>query len=182
MGGPISLLLAQRHPDLVRGMVLEATSLEWRATWWDRLTWRGLVVLEVVPPVARLAVARTACAVRRLANANPEIEPYLGWIQAEARRGDPTGIIEAGRALAPLRRPAASPARSGLPGVGGHHHPATTPVTPAKQRSLASVLAATTFELAADHFAFWAHAKEFSDVTRQAVDDVVSRLVAAEQS
>jgi len=179
MGGPLSLLLAQRHPDLVRGMVLEATSLEWRAKWWDRLSWRGLVVMEVFLR-SRASRWLGRVAVRRLANSNPEIEPYLGWIQAEARRGDPAGIIDAGRALASydargfagaIRRPAAVV-------ITTHDHA----VTPAKQRILASVLNATTFELDADHFAFWAHGKEFSEVTRKAADDVVSRLVVASPS
>ena len=30
MGGPISMLFWRRHPELVAGMVLEATALEWR--------------------------------------------------------------------------------------------------------------------------------------------------------
>ena len=47
---------------------------------------------------------------------------------------------------------------------------------PAKQRALAAAVGARVFELAGDHFCFWANAKEFADVTRQAVDDVVSRL------
>ena len=32
MGGPISLLTAQRHPEFVRGIVLQATALEWSGT------------------------------------------------------------------------------------------------------------------------------------------------------
>ena len=31
MGGPISMLLARRHPDLVRGLVVQATALAWNA-------------------------------------------------------------------------------------------------------------------------------------------------------
>ena len=52
-------------------------------------------------------------------------------------------------------------------------------VRPAKQRALAAALGARTFELAGDHFCFWANAKEFADATRQAADDVVSRLPVA---
>jgi pimeloyl-ACP methyl ester carboxylesterase len=99
MGGPISLLLAQRHPELVSAMVLEATSQEWQSTVWDRITWRGLMILEIFLR-SRAARWLGRRAVHRLAEANPEIEPYLGWVQAEALRGDPTEIIEAGRALA----------------------------------------------------------------------------------
>ena len=52
-------------------------------------------------------------------------------------------------------------------------------VRPAKQRELAAALHADRFELAGDHFCFWAKAKEFAEVTRLAVDDVVNRLQGA---
>ena len=39
MGGPISLFVAQRHTELVSAMVLQATSLEWRATKQERALW-----------------------------------------------------------------------------------------------------------------------------------------------
>ena len=32
MGGPVSFMVQQRHPDFVRGMVFQATSMEWRGT------------------------------------------------------------------------------------------------------------------------------------------------------
>jgi 3-oxoadipate enol-lactonase len=176
MGGPISLLLAHRHPELVSGLVLEATSQEWQSTVSDRLTWRGLMVLEIFLR-SRAARWLGRRAVRRLAEANPQIDPYLGWIQAEARRGDPTEIIEAGRALAHYD------ARPFAPGLG---LPAAVVVTtedravrPSKQRALAAAVSGRVFELAGDHFCFWADAKEFSDLTRIAVDDVVSRLPVA---
>lgn len=173
MGGPISLLLAHRHPDLVQGLVLEATSQEWHATLADRLTWRGLVLMEIFVR-SRWARILGRRAVRRLADGNPAIEPYVGWIQAEARRGDPADIIEAGHALADydarpfarsLRRPAAVVLTT-----------RDRAVRPAKQRLLAAALEAPVYELVGDHFCFWANPKEFADTTRQAVDDVVSRL------
>jgi len=175
MGGPISLLLAQRHPDLVQGLVLEATAQEWHATLADRLTWRGLVLMEIFVR-SRWARILGRRAVRRLAEGSPAIEPYVGWIQAEARRGDPADIIDAGHALS---------AFDARPFAAGLHLPSAVLLTtrdravrPAKQRALAAALEAPAFELAGDHFCFWANAKEFADVTRQAVDDVVSRLAA----
>ena len=42
MGGPISMLLARRHPDLVAGLVAQATALEWSGTLRERLRWRFL--------------------------------------------------------------------------------------------------------------------------------------------
>ena len=176
MGGPISLLVAQRHPALASGLVLEATSLEWQSTVSDRLTWRGLMILEIFLR-SRAARWLGRRAVRRLAEANPEIDPYLGWIQAEARRGDPTEIIEAGRALSHFDARPFAP-RLGLPAAVV----VTTEdraVRPAKQRALAAAVGGRVFELAGDHFCFWADAKEFADLTRIAVDDVVSRLPVA---
>jgi pimeloyl-ACP methyl ester carboxylesterase len=176
MGGPISLLMAHRHPDVVQGLVLEATSQEWHATLTDRLTWRFLVVMEIVLR-SRWARVLGRRAVRRLAENNPAIEPYIGWLQAEGRRGDPSDIIEAGRALsnfdarpfaAAIGKPAAVVLTTGDRGV-----------RPAKQQALAAAVGARIFELPGDHFSFWANTKEFADVTRQAVDDVVSRLPVA---
>jgi pimeloyl-ACP methyl ester carboxylesterase len=176
MGGPVSLLLARRHPDLVAGLVLEATSLEWRASWWDRLTWRSLFLMEMFLR-SRASRWLGRLAVRRLANFNPEIEPYLAWIQAEARRGDPAAIIDAGHALARYD------ARTFVTAI---HRPTAVVVTThdhavgaRKQAALANAIDAERFELDGDHFSFWSHGKEFSEVTRRAVDDVVKRLVAA---
>ena len=39
MGGPVSLHLTRRHRDLVAGLVVQATALEWRATLRERLHW-----------------------------------------------------------------------------------------------------------------------------------------------
>jgi 3-oxoadipate enol-lactonase len=52
MGGPIGLLLARRHPDLVRGLVLCATASNWRtprmrAVWWSMAALR--LALGVAP-------------------------------------------------------------------------------------------------------------------------------------
>ena len=44
MGGPISMLFARRHPQLVDGLVVQATALEWSGTRMERLTWLWLPV------------------------------------------------------------------------------------------------------------------------------------------
>ncbi len=172
MGGPIAMLLAHRHPDLVSAMVLEATALEWRSTVGDRLSWRGLRVLEAFlrSRASRWFGRRT---VRRLAEWNPELEPYLGWVLAESRRGDAADLTDAGRALSRYD------ARSFAASLHGPSAVVFTTrdhlVKAAKQRALARAVDARVIELAGDHFSFWANAKEFADVTREAVDDVVSR-------
>jgi pimeloyl-ACP methyl ester carboxylesterase len=176
MGGPITLLLAHRHPELVSGMVLEATALEWRSTISDWLSWRGLVLLEAFMR-SRASRWFGRHAVRYLDERNHDLEPYLGWILAESRRGDPADVTAAGRALS---RYDARPFASGLRVPSAlvfttHDHL----VRAKKQRALARAVDARVFDLDGDHYAFWANAKEFADVTREAVDDVVSRLPAA---
>ena len=42
MGGAIAQLVARRHPDIVSGLVLCATTDQWRDNWRMRLAWRGL--------------------------------------------------------------------------------------------------------------------------------------------
>ena len=171
--GPIALLLAHRHPDLVRGLVLEATALEWKATLRDRFSWRGLVLMEAFLR-SRMSRWFGRRAVRVLANRNPELEPYLGWVLAESRRGDAADIADAGRALSRYdARPfAASLDRPAAVVLTTQDHLVKAP----KQRALADALDARIFGLDGDHFAFWGTAKQFADTTRQAVDDVVSRL------
>ena len=48
-------------------------------------------------------------------------------------------------------------------------------VRPRKQRALAAAVGATVFEIDGDHLCTLQQGKEFADVTRQAVDSVVSR-------
>jgi pimeloyl-ACP methyl ester carboxylesterase len=176
MGGPIALHLADRHPGLVSGLVFEATALEWKTTIGDHLSWWGLGLLN---SFLRSRASRWfgRRAIGWLLNWNPDLEPYLGWILGEARRSDAADIIDAGKALSRYdARPFAS--SLGLPSAlvfTTHDHM----VTAAKQRALATAVDATVFELTGDHFAFWTNAKEFADVTVEAVDDVVSRLKAA---
>jgi 3-oxoadipate enol-lactonase len=176
MGGPISLLLSHRHPDVVSGMVLEATALEWRSTISDWLSWRVLVLLEAFMR-SRASRWFGRRAIRYLDERNHDLEPYLGWVLAESRRGDPADIAAAGRALSHY---------DARPFAASLHVPSAVVFTtrdhlvkPKKQRALARAIDGRVLELAGDHFAFWANAKEFADTTREAVDDVVNRLPAA---
>jgi pimeloyl-ACP methyl ester carboxylesterase len=171
MGGPISLLLAERHPELVQGLVLEATAQEWHTTLTDRLTWRGLVLMEMFVR-SRLARILGRRAVRRLAEGNPAIEPYVGWIQAEARRGDPADIIDAGRALssfdarlfaARLQLPAAVVLTTGDRPCARPCNAPAAPSAPALRTGRRPLL-------------LLGQRQGVADATRQAVDEVVSRL------
>ena len=176
MGGPISLHLARRHPDLVAGLVLEATALEWRSRRRDRLRWRTVALLGTVlrswtyPHLLHQGVARMLGPGHPLHDVGP-------WLEAEARRGDPVAIVQAGRALSrydarpwahQLGRPAAAliTTRDRL-------------VTPRRQRQLADALGAHTRELVGDHLAPWELPREFAALTRELVDHVVDRVAAS---
>lgn len=148
MGGPISMHLARRHPDLVDGLIVQATALEWNATWRDRIRWKFLPLMGVFmrswahPKVLRKAVERM------LADGS-ELAAHRDWITAEAYRNEPRVMIEAGRALS--RHDARSWA-------GELDVPAASLITtrdrmvkPRKQRQLAKALGAHVAEIDMDH-------------------------------
>jgi pimeloyl-ACP methyl ester carboxylesterase len=173
MGGPIGLLLARRHPELVSGMVLAATALEWRSRLVDRMQWWSLALLE---PLLRSRLAKLGGRryLRYLVRHDATLEPYLPWIVAETRRNDPTDITDAGYALARYdARPWAASIDVPTAVV------LTTKdrmVSPGRQRALAKATRAQTFTIAGGHMCFLDQRKQFGDATRQAVDAVVTRL------
>ncbi len=171
MGGPITLHLWRRHRDLVAGVVLEATALEWQTALEDRIRWRFLVLLERLLGSRRLHnwIARY---LREEVHTNPELEAHVPWMLAEMRRTDARAVIEAGRALRDFdARPFAS----------AIDVPAAMVITtddhvvrPVKQRALAAAVRARVFEIRADHDATMAASRPFANLTREAVDFVAS--------
>jgi pimeloyl-ACP methyl ester carboxylesterase len=170
MGGPVSMLLARRHPQLVRGIVVQATALEWCSSRWERVRWK---TVHIIGPLLRsLAYQRWLTnGLRRLLGASP-LRVYVPWLSGELRRNDPLSIVHAGQALSrydarpwagELRKPAASliTTRDRL-------------VRPRKQRALAEALGAEVREVAADHLCAWERPNEFAAVTVELVE-----LVAA---
>lgn len=177
MGGPIGLLLWERHRDLVDGLVLQATALEWRATLRERLMWRTMGIVEYI---LRLGAPRGVIdrLLRQAIETSPDLEPYQGWITGELRRGDPTDLANAGRALGRFdARPFAS--RIAVPTVVV----VTTGdrlVRPGKQRQLArAITGAEVMELDADHDAALVSAGPFPEVTTRAMRAVLPRVEAS---
>jgi pimeloyl-ACP methyl ester carboxylesterase len=178
MGGPISVLLWQRHPDLVRGLVLEATALEWRASLWERLVWKTMGSLEYF---LRLGPSRGLVEkfLRDAVEASPDLAPYRGWLKGELRRGDPADIAHAGRALGNF---------DARPFAMHIDVPTAVVVTtrdrlvrPRKQRALArAVPGARVFELQGDHDACLVRADHFAAVTLAALRSVGAAVAMAD--
>jgi 3-oxoadipate enol-lactonase len=179
MGGPITLCLWQRHRELVAGLVLEATALEWQTALEDRLRWRFLVFLERMLRSRRVH-RWFARYLREEVHANPELEPYVPWMLAEMRRTDPRSIVEAGQALREFDGRPIAPTVD-VP-VAMVVTTADHVVRPKKQRALAAALRARVFEIRADHDATMVVARPFAALTAQAVASVVDAVVPVGES
>ena len=46
MGGSVGMVQRRRHPATVRGLVLQATGLQWRASAYERVLWTGMAMAE----------------------------------------------------------------------------------------------------------------------------------------
>jgi 3-oxoadipate enol-lactonase len=176
MGGPLTLLLARRHPDLVAGIVVQATALEWRATAWDRAKW-GL--LTVAGPWLRSRGHRWYLnrTVPRLFEIDSEWRPFAPWLVSEMARNDPHAVVEAGRGLSRYdARPWA--AELDVP-AGALITTRDHLVRPSRQRVLAATMRATVRELAADHLATLTDADEYARLTMELLAVVAQKAAAS---
>jgi 3-oxoadipate enol-lactonase len=174
MGGPISMLLWHRHRALVRGLVLEATALEWRASLYERLLWRfmGLVELSLRFGTPKGLIDRL---LRDAIDECPDLRPLRGWLKGELRRGDPADLAEAGRALGNY---------DARPFARSIDVPTAVVVTtrdrlvrPKKQRALAAAVPhAYSIDVRADHDAPLLAADEFRAATVAAIRHVLSSV------
>jgi pimeloyl-ACP methyl ester carboxylesterase len=111
MGGPIAQLLWQRHPGLVRGLVLCATSATFNVTRSDRWRWRSMGLLQLLMRLLprhwwealshALVDQDRPLQVTHLLGLDPsaDLKPLLPWMVGEADRGSAEDIAEAGREL-----------------------------------------------------------------------------------
>ena len=171
MGGPISLHFWHRHPEMTAGLVLGATALEWRATLLERLTWRFLALFDLAMRVGS-AERFNARVLREEIDQNPDMEPYRAWLSGEMRRGAPTDITAAGRALSLYdARPFASAGDVPTAVV------LTTRdrlVRPQKQRQLAATTRGRIVPVHGDHDLPIADPKGFAMVFRDAIEHVAT--------
>jgi pimeloyl-ACP methyl ester carboxylesterase len=172
MGGPVALLLARRHPDRVRGLVLIATAAELARS---SFRWGMATVLELLGPLIRSGlpdrviaelVGKRQVLVGELTNVTP-------WLAGEMKRLHPSDIVGAGRAIA------AFDARPWLAELGT---PAASIVTlrdltvgPARQRSTAAALGAPVIEVDGGHAVCVTDPEVLGAAVRQGVDVVAGR-------
>jgi pimeloyl-ACP methyl ester carboxylesterase len=173
------MLLTRRHPELVRGLVVQATALAWNHTRRDRFLWRVLPIAgswlrtKGYRRYLNRAVPRLIGARRRGQDLTHPVQPYIPWLVSEMSRNDAFAMVDAGRALAEYdARPWA--ATLGVP-AGSLVTTADHLVPPRHQWALAAALGATARELRADHFATLSHPEAYTALTMELIDDVAQR-------
>jgi len=145
MGGPIAQLTWKRHPDVVRGLVLCATSYRFGpedmrfAPVGDAI---GLG-LRFTPRLVRQQV------IRGVVNYNPRDRPRPDWVIDELNRHDPAAVVEATMAIRRFDSSA---------WIDGLDVPAASVITtydrlvpPRRQAKLALLAKAEVFEVAGGH-------------------------------
>lgn len=173
MGGPISMLVWKRHPELVQGMVLQATALEWNGTGKERLRWK--ISRYLAPLFRKLSSPRVVqYGVSRIIPRGHEMHRFVPWLLGETRRNDAWIIQQAGQALA--RFDATSFASSISLPVSYVLTLRDRLVPPHKQRALAAATNAHIVELDGDHFVSLEQPRDFAEATRRAVDAVTARF------
>ena len=162
MGGPISMLLARRHPDLVAGLITQATALEWNGTLRERLQWRWLPVMGSLLR-SRVAGRFMKRFLEKMLADGHGLKQYIPWLRGESQRADIGTVQEAGKALG---------AYDATAWAGSLDVPAAMLITtkdrlvkPRKQRALATALGADVREIATDHLGPWEQPDEFSSAT-----------------
>ena len=175
MGGPVSMLLARRHPHLVRGIVVEATALEWCSSVLDRVRWK---TARIIGPLLRSFAYQhwLVHGIRRLLGSGHVLQAYVPWLSGEMRRNDPITMVQAGQAISRY---------DARPWAGQLHLPAASLVTtrdrlvkPRKQYALAAALGAEVRELSGDHLSPWVHPTEFAELTVDLVDLVDNKITS----
>ena len=170
MGGPVTQLLAQRHPERVGGFVLCATALDWSDPR-QKAVWRTMGALRLLLGLFPTGVWRAGLRAAGTPSADS------AWVAGELSRGSARDLAEAGRELGRFDS-------SGW--VGTLTPPGTVLVTTRdrlvprrKQLALAHALGGRPHLLAADHDACAVDAPRFVAALQACLREVggVSRAV-----
>lgn len=175
MGGPIAMLLARQHPDLVSGIVTQATALEWLETRGERARWQAMRFSG--PLLRSRAFGRAMRGYLRRIVGQGSVAPYLAWMGGESTRNEPFTVVQAGRALSTHdARPWADTLR--IP-AGMLITTRDRLVRPYKQRALAAALGAEVVEIADDHLVTITQPEAYAAATVRLVESVAERVAAA---
>jgi len=173
MGGPIALHLARRHPHLVDGLVLAATTLAFNTTRLSRLQWAMLPLIGAALrwDAGLLAVEKI------LTEVGAEDEEVAAWrdhLIGESKRGSPVDVVGAGRSLRKWD------ARPWAPDLGLPSAAVITVadrlVEPRRQLQMAHDLGALVIELAGDHDVFLRCGPAFGAAVLAGVEGVAAQL------
>ena len=175
MGGPIAMLLAERHPEKVSGMVLAGTTLDFSSgSWMATSRWRLMPLLGGIIRLGHFdrIIARH---LRWTVEKAPDVAPYRAWMLGEWRRQAARDIVEGGEAMAGFDMRDRAAALRHLPTA------VVLPtrdqlVEPWRQRALAEALGAEVVEFDGDHFANFEAPKILADAIVDAVSRVTARL------
>ena len=177
MGGPVALLMNRRHPELVAGIVVQATALEWRATFNERLRWK---TVRMLGPIMRSWASPLwlRAGLKRMVGQQPALAPYVDWLAGEISRNSAVHLVHAGQALGRYD----SMLWAGTLGTPSAMLITTSDhlVKPRKQRQLAKALNAHVIELDGDHLATLINPVEYSAKTAQLVQYVADAIAAAD--
>ena len=174
MGGPISMLLARQHPELITGLVTQATALDWLETRPERVRWQAF---RFTGPLLRSRTVGRATRryLHRLVARSP-VERYVAWMGGEATRNEPYTVVQAGHALSKYD------ARAWADTL---HIPAGMLITthdrlvrPYKQRALAAALQAEVVEIADDHLVTITQPQAYAAATVRLIESVAGRGAA----
>jgi 3-oxoadipate enol-lactonase len=176
MGGAIGQLLAGRHPDLVEGLVLSGTALQFSDSLRDRLVWRSMTLFEAgLRAGTGDGVAKRF--MREAIEECPELAPIEGWVMGEIHRGYPADLAGAGRALSKFdAREAAARVTAPCAVVVTQRDDL---VRPESQYQMAADLQAPIFLVDGDHFAPLLRRDEFARAVMDAVDSVIEARAQA---
>jgi pimeloyl-ACP methyl ester carboxylesterase len=175
LGGSVALLCAARAPELVEGLVLASTDLQWRDGLRDHVEW---FVLGLAEYVLRFGVPRGVSDryLRHAVERSPALQPYLGWVKAEARRGDASAIGNAAKSLARFDGHDLAE-RLDVPTavvVTTRDHL----VAPRRQRAVAKALDAPMIEVAGAHNAWLVCPDDWAAAVDEAIGRVSTRASA----
>lgn len=175
MGGPVAQLLWRRHPDLVEGLVLCATTRTFASRPRERVRFAALGAAALSARVLpRRVTART---IAKVVDSRRTAGPTEGWAAEELRRNDWTAVLDAGRSLGSFDSRAwigQVDVPTAVVAVMGDRM-----VPPHRQVALArSIPGASLFPVQGDHTVCVTHPHRFDPVLLDAVADVAGRVAA----